>query len=61
MLLNEFEIKVLICQTPFLTKYFKTQLFLHLVSLLLKQLLPFLYTPEQMWQGDFKQLAEILV
>lgn len=44
-----------------LTKYFKTRLILHLVSFVLKLLLPLLYTPDQMWQGDFKGLAEIVI
>lgn len=44
-----------------LTKYFKTRLFLNLVSFFLKLLLPLLYTPDQTWRGDFKQLAEIVV
>lgn len=49
------------CSFVNLTKYFKMRLFLHLVSLVLKLLLPPLYTPDQTWQGDFKQLAEIVV
>lgn len=44
-----------------LTKYFKTRLFLHLVSLVLELLLPLplLYTPDQMWQGTSNSLLKL--